>query len=133
MASISKTFSIGADVASAWDALRDFGNVDTRVAAGFVTNSVNDGDDRVVTFVNGAVARERLVSSDDDRHRLVYSVVESALGLTHYQASVEVTASRDGTGSQFTWQVDLLPDEAAPTVEAMMTAGAAAIARTLAG
>ena len=61
-------------------ALRDFGAVHQRVAPGFVTATRLDGDDRVVTFFTGAEARERLVSVDDARRRLVYTVVESQLG-----------------------------------------------------
>jgi len=131
MASICKEFNVGADPATAWDALRDFGAVHTRVAAGFVTNTAPHGNDRVVTFANGAVARERLVAAVDERRRLVYCVVESPFALTHHQATVEVTDANDG-GSRLVWITDVLPDEAAAPIDAMMTAGAAAIAATLA-
>ena len=90
MASIYREILVGADAATAWDAVRDYGNVHQRVARGFVTGTETDGDDRVVTFVNGAVSRERLVAADDERRRLVYSVVDSSFALTHHQASVEV-------------------------------------------
>jgi hypothetical protein len=36
-----------------------------------------DGDDRVVTFFNGAVVRELLVDLDDDARRLVWSVKQT--------------------------------------------------------
>jgi hypothetical protein len=125
---------IGADPATAWEALCDFANVHQRVAAGFVTDSRLDDGDRIVTFENGAVARERLVDLDGERRRIVYSVVESPLGLTHHQASVELVAvPGNGGGSRFLWTADLLPDTARPLVEAMMEQGAVAIARTLAG
>jgi hypothetical protein len=125
---------IGADPATAWAALSDFANVHERVAAGFVTASVLDDGDRIITFENGAVARERLVDLDDERRRIVYAVIESPLGLTHHQASVEVVAATgDDGGSHFLWTTDLLPDTARPVVEAMMEQGAVAIARTLAG
>jgi hypothetical protein len=123
---------IGADPETVWEALCDFGNVHERVAAGFVTHSRLDDGDRIVTFENGAVARERLVDLDDERRRIVYSVIDSALGLTHHQASVEVVdAAHDGGGCRFLWTTDLLPDTARPVVEAMMQQGAVAIARTL--
>ncbi len=131
MASICKEFNVGTDPTTVWDALRDFGAVHQRVAAGFVTNSVADGNDRVVTFVNGAVVRERLIAADDDLRRLVYSVVESSFGLTHHQAAVEVTDDSEG-GLRVAWITDVLPDEAAAPIDAMMAAGAAAIAATLA-
>ena len=133
MASICKEFTIGADAATAWDALRDFGAVHERVAAGFVTNAVPDGSDRTVTFANGAVARERLVAADDQRRRLVYSVVESSFALTHHQATVEVFDADGGGGSRLVWITDVLPDEAAAPIAAMMAAGVTAIAATLTG
>jgi hypothetical protein len=132
MASIRKEIRIGADPATAWDAIRDFANVHERVAAGFVTATRLEGDERIVTFVTGTQARERLVDIDDDRRRLVYSVVESPLGLSHHQATVEVLDGRDG-GSRLLWTSDVLPDRLAPTIDAMMAQGASAIARTLAG
>ena len=131
MASIRKEILVGADPASAWEAVRDFANVHERVAAGFVTATRLEGEERIVTFVTGAEARERLVDVDEDRRRLVYSVVESPLGLSHHQASVEVLDGSDG-GSRLVWISDVLPDQIAPTIDGMMTQGAAAIVRTLA-
>lgn len=130
MASIRKEIPVGSDPASAWEAVRDFANVHERVAVGFVTAARLEGDERIVTFVTGAEARERLVDVDEDRRRLVYSVVESPLGLSHHQASVEVLEGSDG-GSRLVWISDVLPDQLAPTIDGMMTQGAAAIARTL--
>jgi hypothetical protein len=130
MASIRKEIRVDAHPAAAWDAVRDFANVHERVAAGFVTATRLQGDERIVTFVTGAEARERLIDVDEDRRRLVYSVVESQLGLSYHQASVEVLDGSDG-GSRLVWISDVLPDELAPTIEGMMTQGAAAIARTL--
>jgi carbon monoxide dehydrogenase subunit G len=132
MASIRKEIRVGADPAAVWDAVRDFANVHRRVAAGFVTATRLEGDERIVTFVSGTEARERLVDVDDDRRRLVYSVVESPLGLTHHQATVEVLDGSDG-GSHLVWISDVLPDQLAPTIDAMMAQGATAIARTFAG
>jgi len=69
---------------------------------------------------------------------IVYSVVDGAIGLTHHQASVEVVDTRSGSAdgpeprvSTIRWTADLLPDDLAPTVRAMMEQGATAIARTL--
>jgi hypothetical protein len=35
----------------------------------------SNGGDRIVTFFNGMIARERLVTRDDEACRLLYSVV----------------------------------------------------------
>jgi carbon monoxide dehydrogenase subunit G len=130
MASIIRQLHVNAPAEVAWDALRDYGNVHRRVARGFVADTRTDGQDRIVTFVNGAVARERLVAADDEHRRLVYSVVESSFGLTHHQASVEVIPS--GGGSTLRWITDVLPDAAAEPIGSMMDAGAVAIRATLA-
>ena len=129
MASIIRELHVIAHADAVWDALRDYGKVHDRVARGFVTDTRTEGDDRIVTFVNGAVARERLVAADDEHRRLVYSVVESSLDLTHHQASVEVIPS--GDGSTLRWITDVLPDAAAEPIGMMMDAGAVAIQATL--
>lgn len=134
MASIRKDIQVRATPENAWEALRDYGAVHERVAAGFVTDTQLDGADRVVTFVTGAVARERLVTADDERRRLVYSVVDGPLGFLHHQATVEVLDADDGQpGCRLVWTTDVLPDDAAPVVDGLMEHGAAAIARALAG
>ena len=134
MASIHQDIPVGVTPEEAWAALRDFGAVHERVAPGFVTDTRLDGDDRIVTFFTGAWARERLVSVDDDRRRLVYSVVESELGLLHHHASVEVLDADDGAHRcRLAWTADVLPDEIAPVVGGLMEHGAAAIARAMAG
>ena len=61
MASIRKEISIDVRPEDAWAALRDFAAVHERLVPGFVTDARMDGDDaRIVTFFNGAVARETL-------------------------------------------------------------------------
>lgn len=136
MTSIRKEILIDTDASTAWEALRDFAAVDKRVARGFVIDSRLEGHEqieRVITFVNGAVARERLIACDDEHRRLVYSVVESSLGFTHHQASVEVRdAAPAVNGTLLVWTTDVLPDSVGPTVDSMMMQGAAAIAATLA-
>src|SRR5258707_183735 len=73
-----------------WHALRDYGAVHRRVAAGFVTDCRLDGEARIVNFANGLVAREVLVDLDDAGRRLAYSVTQTTL--THHNASFEVIA-----------------------------------------
>lgn len=133
MASIRKDIHVEAPPETAWDALRDFGAVHQRVAPGFVVDTQCDGSDRVVTFASGAVARERLVTLDDDHRRLVYTVVDGPLGAAHHQASVEVFGDDDGrhAGCRLVWVTDVLPDRLADPIEGMMEQGAAAIARAL--
>jgi carbon monoxide dehydrogenase subunit G len=123
MATIRNEIALGAPAERVWDALRDFGNVHTRVAPGFLTDSKMDGDARVVTFANGAVARETLVASDDENRRLVYAIKDQRF--KHYSASVQVLA--EGKGSRVVWLIDLLPNDLATLVIQMSGAGAAAM------
>lgn len=132
MATIRKEIPIGIKSSEAWEVLRDYGALHDRLVPGFVTDTRLEGNDRIVTFANGAVARERLVALDDERHRLVYSVVESPMGFTHHQASVELVESVDEPDDCWlVWTADVLPDEVAPIVDEMMDAGAAVMTRTL--
>ena len=131
MASIHKHISVDLPARDAWDALRDYGAVHERVVPGFVVDTRLEGDDRVVTFASGARARERLVTLDDERRRLVYTVVDGPLGATHHQASVEVVDGDGGAACTILWTTDVLPDRLAPAIDGLMDQGAAAMARTL--
>src|SRR5262245_52496171 len=130
MASIHSEIVIAVDPEAAWDALRDYGAVHERIVPGFVVSTELDGRDRIVTFFNQAVARERIVTVDDEHRRLVWSVVEGSAGLTHHNASAQVYA--EGAGRiRFVWIADVLPDEAAPTVRALMERAMPIIKQTL--
>jgi Polyketide cyclase / dehydrase and lipid transport len=128
MASIRKEITIGARPDDAWAALRDFGALHSRLVRGFATDTRIDGQDRVVTFFNGAVARERHVDTDDDARRLVWSIVDGPF--THHNASAQVFAAGEA-GTLFVWIADLLPDEAAERTAEMMERGINAVKRTL--
>jgi carbon monoxide dehydrogenase subunit G len=130
MASVRQEIEIEAHPDDVWAALRDFGAVHERLAPGFVVDARLDGDTRVVTFFNGAVARELLVDRDDESRRLVYSVINSPLGLTHHNASAQVVADGE-THSRFVWITDLLPGRAADRVRELMEHGARVIKQTL--
>lgn len=116
MATLRRQIALNAPARAVWSALRDFGAVHIRVAPGFLTKLEMDRDDRIVTFFNGQVARERLVTADDEDCRLVYSVVEGRA--SHYNAAVQVFP--EGDGSRLVWTIDLLPNELAPAIGGMM-------------
>lgn len=88
MATLVREIDVAAPAEVVWDAICDFGNVHMRLAQGFLTASRLDGDARVVTFANGVVLREPLVSRDDAARRLVYSAVGGRT--THYNAALQV-------------------------------------------
>ena len=130
MASIRKDIAVDAPADHVWAALRDIGGVHTRLAQDFVVDTRLEGDSRLVTFANGAVVRERIVDVDDGSRRLAYSAVEWRA--THHHASFQVFAE-GAERSRIVWIADLLPDDLADLVDAMMEQGSAAIKRTLEG
>jgi hypothetical protein len=62
MASVRKEIHVDAGAEVVWHAVRDFGALHERLAKGFVVDTELDGSDRIVTFANGAVQREDLLS-----------------------------------------------------------------------
>ena len=129
MASICKQILIDAPAAHAWDAVRDVGALHERLVPGFVVDTTLEGDERVVTFANGLVARELIVDIDDDAQRLAYAVVGGLF--VHHHASAVVEPTGPST-SRITWTADLLPNDRAGAIDAMMDAGAAAMQLSLA-
>jgi Polyketide cyclase / dehydrase and lipid transport len=130
MATISKERHVDVPPDEAWQALADWGALDERLAAGFATGVQLDGPDRLVTFFNGVTVRERLITSDADAHRLVWSIVDGPY--SHHNGAAQVLTHPDG-GTRFVWTADLLPDELAPQTEAMMERGIDTVKSTLEG
>lgn len=128
MASLRREFRVGASAHEVWDAFRDVFAVHTRLAQGFVVDCRRDGEDRVVTFANGLVARELIVDVDDAQRRLAYSARSERL--RHHSAWFQVYDTAHG-GCTVVWTADLLPHAAAPAVGAMMDEGVAAMTKTL--
>jgi hypothetical protein len=117
MASIRKEILIDASPEDVWAAVRDWGALHERLVPGFVLDTRLDGEDRIVTFANGTVLRERLVDLDEATRRLVWSIVDGPY--THHNASAQVFGEGE-RGARFVWTADLLPNElAGPTGEAM--------------
>src|SRR5689334_17691724 len=121
MASITRHIPLAASADRVWEALRDVGQPH-RLFAGVLLDARMDGGDRVVTFADGPVVRERIVDVDDAARRLAYTVVDGPFSHHHATFVVEDT----GSGCMVTWVSDLLPEDAAPMVDGFMTMGAAA-------
>jgi carbon monoxide dehydrogenase subunit G len=129
VATILRTFTVDADVPTVWAVYRDIGALHTRLVPGFVTNTVLEEGARMVTFANGMTVRERIVSVDDDRRRLVWSATGGRT--THHNASVQVFDEGDGR-CRVEWITDLLPDDMASAIEGMMDQAVGIMQRTLA-
>lgn len=123
MASIRREMVIDAAPEQVWDALRDIGAIHTRLAPGFVTRVELEPGARVVTFGNGAVARELIVDLDERARRVAWSA--SGGRLTHHNASAQVFDEQGKT--RFVWIADLLPHEMEPAIAAMIDQGMAAM------
>lgn len=128
MATVRKVISTTASIDAVWDAIRDIGALHTRLVPGFVIDTKLDGAVRIVTFANGMIVREPIITIDEAARRLVWSAEGGRT--THYNASVQVVADTEGS-STVTWIADFLPDEIAPAISAAMSAGAAAMKTAL--
>lgn len=128
MASIHKEILIEARPENVWAAVRDVGAVHQRLAPGFVVDVRLEGDARVVTFANGAVVRELIVDIDDVARRLVYAAVGGRAA--HHNASMQVFAEGE-EHSRLVWITDVLPNEVAGPIRALIEQGAGVIKQTL--
>jgi hypothetical protein len=129
MATLRETLDLHASAQIVWDAVREVGALHTKLVRGFVIDTRMEAGARVVTFVNGLTVREEIVGIDDGTRRLAYAIPGDRF--RHYQGTVEV--HDNGAGSRLVWTIDLLPDEHAEGVRALMLQGAAAMRATLDG
>jgi hypothetical protein len=128
MASITQEIITSARPERVWDAIRDVGALHTRLVVGFVVQTRLEPGARIVTFKNGMVVKELIVTVDEQTRRLVWSSVAPALA--HYNASVQVF-DVDGQQSRVVWIADFLPDEAQTWLAGMISEGMAAMKATL--
>lgn len=115
MATLHNSVLIRASAQQVWDAARDVGALHTRLVPGFVVNTELDGGTRIVTFGNGLVAREPIISVDDARMRLAWGAEGGRT--THYNAVLQLRA--EGEETRVEWTTDLLPNEMAAAIQAM--------------
>ena len=98
MASIRREIEIARSRGDVWDAIRDVGMIHQRLVPGFVVDCrlEDGGAARVVTFGNGMVVRELIISVDDQALRHAWAAHSEMLA--HYNASVQVFAVGDDGG-----------------------------------
>jgi carbon monoxide dehydrogenase subunit G len=129
MATIYREFRVEVPVRSVWDAIRDVGAVHSRLAKGFVVNTIVDGNTRTVVFANGYELREAIISIDDEHRRLAYSAVGGKA--SHHNAYFQVFEHGPQV-SRVVWVTDLLPEEMKAPIEQMVNQGVEAIKKTFA-
>jgi uncharacterized protein YndB with AHSA1/START domain len=124
VASIHLETVIQAPAERVWAALAAVGEAH-RTFSGVLSGCRLEGDDvRVVTFLNGLVVKERIISVDPTRMRVAYAVTESEL--EHHSASMQVSAMPDGA-CRFDWITDVLPHQAQEWIRPLMEEGAQAL------
>jgi hypothetical protein len=128
MATIRSELKTRAPATEVWSAIRDIGALHTRLVPGFVTDTKLEPGARVVTFINGMVLREPIVTLDDEARRLVWT--HEGGRARHYNGALQVTALADGLTS-VVWTADFLPDDIAGTMSQAIEAGMAAMQKTL--
>ena len=84
MASMAVEITTNASAHSVWDTVRDVGALHTRLVPGFVVATGLVPGGRRVTFANGQVVVEPIVSLNDNLRRLVWTVQGGTPGITHY-------------------------------------------------
>src|SRR3954470_20037387 len=104
MAPIRKEMTLRANAAHWWETFRDIGAIHTRLAPDFVTDVKLENGARIVTFADGNVAKELIVTIDDAACRLVWSAVGTQM--THHNGSVQVFA--EGGRCHLVWVADIL-------------------------
>ena len=129
MASVAEEIQLDASPDDVWAAVRDIGAAHVRLFPGVLAGVEVDGDVRTVTFANGLVVRERVVTLDDGRRRFVYTSVGGRA--EHHNASLLVVRAEDGR-ARVLWSTDVLPDSMAPGVADLMRLGADAMRRAFA-
>ena len=128
MATIQSEIEIARDKSFVWDAIRDVGAIHRRLVPGFVVDCKLEGDSRIVTFANGMVVREVIVTVSDQTCRHAWSAQGEPF--THHNASIQVFAE-GAARCRVVWIADLLPNEVADTVEKMMLQGLGVMKLTL--
>jgi carbon monoxide dehydrogenase subunit G len=127
MATLHNSIFIEAAPAQIWDAARDIGALHTRLVPGFIVDTKLEGDAaRIVTFGNGMVAREPIISVDDERRRLAWSA--EGAQTTHYNAVLEIVPEANGT--RVRWTTDLLPHEMAKPIQGLQEQALAIMKKT---
>lgn len=128
MATLTRRFPVDVDVERAWARVSDVGSVNELID--FLGEVTLDGDRRVCAMPDGGQLDELIVTVDDARRRLVYSIVDSPFQFSHHSASMQVV-DRNGT-TEFVWTTDFKPDAIAPALEEAVDAAVVSIERSLA-
>lgn len=119
MVSVTRELALPCGADAAWEMLRD-PSAAHHAFAGVLTACTMEGFIRRVTFANGMTAVEQILSIDDERRRIAYTVLGDMF--THHSAAMEIRDEGQGR-CRFVWSSDFLPEARAATVAPLMEAG----------
>src|ERR1700675_459489 len=120
MATIRSELTTRVPASDVWSAIRDIGALHTRLVPGFVTDTKLEPGARIVTFVNGTVLREPIVTLDDEARRLVWT--HEAACAQHYHVALQVSEVAEGLPS-VVWTADFLPNDIGRSMSQAIEAG----------
>lgn len=104
MAKVRVQGSIQAPATEVWNTVRDFGALDSYVAA--VGTCTQDGSGvgalRKLTLQDGAEVVEKLRNLDDSHRTLNYTIEEAPLPVENYLGTMQV--KEEGDQSEFIWE-----------------------------
>jgi hypothetical protein len=107
---------VAAPAERAWSALRrvDMAHI---LFSPVLVDCEMERDSRTVTFANGLVVRERVITLDEQRRSIAYSVLGDMF--EHHSASMTILPV-DETSCRFIWISDLLPDQRTEIVQPLV-------------
>jgi carbon monoxide dehydrogenase subunit G len=129
MSTVYKEFIVEAPPQFVWDAVKDVGAAHTRLYQGYVTDTMFADGERTLTFANGVVSKEHVISVLDDKRRL--ASVSGAGTTRHYHAVWQVFPTGEEHRSKVLWVVDVLLEALFDTVKEMIDLGSSAMKQTL--
>ncbi|MFC4099016.1 SRPBCC family protein [Paenibacillus xanthanilyticus] len=130
MPTIRKEILIDAPPELVWDAVSDVGAVHHRLVPGYTLDTRMDGHERTLIFPQGGMARELILSIDDEHRRLAYALVEGRMPLLHHHATFQVFP-HESTGTKLVWITDFLPEQLAGEIQARVDRGAQVMKATI--
>lgn len=127
MATIRREQLVAVPAEAAWEALRKADRADRLFAPVLVGCTMHDNI-RTVTFANGLVVSEQIVTIDDADRRLAYYVLGEMF--EHHSASMQIVPIDEGN-CRFIWTSDFLPEDRTETVRPLVTQGSSALVRNI--
>ena len=132
MSSVRETIVIDRNIAHVWAAVRAYEALHVKLAPGLVTNTElvpgSNPPVRRVTFADGLVLDEMIVTVDDSMKRLVWSIQSDTV--RHHNGALELNTLTPNR-TEVIWTADVLPDALAQPFAKIMKQGLAVMRSTL--